>query len=235
MTQTLASETWWQRARWWAPLEWIIAPEPSGYGFDHEATLRALALRLEGALENARNVLDAPHVAHSVYRPLLQGRGDVADCRYSFDGAIARVGAADRAVLEEVLAEALRHAENVRAGLPRAFVAPALEAPREVVLRNLNQLASGGSYFARVDLRAAPSEQPGVWLYDASDLAQRDRVLLALLREAIMDEARDLMLRDVALTMTQVQIHMVDYKTRAWQMAGRAAVRRAILGEPPGR
>lgn len=238
MTREIARASWWADTRWWAPLSWIVAPEPApGSAFEHEPTLLAHARRLDAALENARNTLAAPGLAHSVYRPLLQGRGDVADCRYSVDGAIARVGAPEQDTLERVLAEALRRLDNVRAGAALPFAPPPLDGPRQVTLRNACQTASGGSYFAWVALRMdpAPEDPGGVRLLDAWAHPYYGVTHQRLLRDAIMDEARDLMLRGVTLTIEEVRVHMVDDKPRAWQMAGRAAVRRAMLGAPPGR
>ena len=235
MTREITHASWWADTRWWAPLSWVIPPEPEpSRAFDHEPTLRTHARRLDAALENARNTLAAPGLAYSVYRPLLQGRGDVADCRYSFDGAIARVGAPDRDTLARVLAEVLRRLDNVRAGDALPFAPPPLDAPRQVTLRNACQTASGGSYFAWVALRVAPApEDPGgVRLIDAYEHPYYSAHHQRLLHDAIMDEARDLMLRGVTLTIEEVRVHMVDDRPRAWQMAGRAAVRRAMLGGP---
>lgn len=212
-------------------------PELSRCMFVYAASLieeqaqRALTQQLLARLGEAG---EQGGVCWLVYRPLWTARGDYANaCRRAPQGALAMfIGVQDDA-LEQVSASLLTGLDGLRLAAcgPRRW--------REVLKagatrqRQVCQTASGGSFFAQLDLAIEPSNKPlslSRHPEDERDLDKRLATNLAI--EELAHEAAWLGLKTGHLTLSSVTVHLLDFKPQVYRTCARCALRTLIDEQP---
>lgn len=188
---------------------------------------RALTQQLLATLGEAG---EQDGVSWLVYRPLWAARGDYANaCRRAPQGALAMFVAAEDEALEQVSASRLAGLDGLKLDTcgPRRW--------REVLKagftqqRQLCQTASGGSFFAQLELAIEPSIEPlrlSRHPEDERDVDKRFATNLAI--EELAHEAAWLGLKTGHLTLSAVMIHLVDFKPQVYRTCARCALRTLI-------
>lgn len=169
-----------------------------------------------------------------VYRPLWVTRGDYASaCRRSPDGALAMFIGADDAAIERASASLLSGLDGLQCLAPAARVWRDVTERATTQQRQVCQSASGGSFFAQLELTIEPSMQPlslSRIPEDERDLDKRWAANLAI--EELAHEAAWLGLRTGHLTLSEVRVNLVDFKPQVYRTCARCALRLLIDAQP---